>query len=1335
MAGIPNFASQLYGSSGDRVDLCSACETISAKINSKEQIPQAAFTQLSVALMDQIRNPEWASRPRLWFILKQMNRLDAMNAFITQGLNDTSLPFKSRGQIPNILNIHEFETFERWQGVIHSDICDLEEGAHITIENGDMLFDSRRPKLGFGGQGNTVVDEVTVSMSGRTYARKRINKRKKFGHDTKSAKTFENEIKALSKVCSHDHLIKVVGTYTDKRYYAMLLDPVADCNLKEFMAKRNTLASEQALSKFRTYFGCLAHTLSFLHEPPIAMIHKDLKPENILLKGDHMILTDFGTAYDWSTTGQSMTASNCDDDRTPRYQSPEVAREGSFHRSSDIWSLGVVFLEMATVLHGKSLGDLNDFLRANDPQGGRDVHPYQNPRSTLEWLDHLQVGKCGELSDVAPLLWIQKMLSLQGSNRPSAIELCEEIDDFQPGLYCGRCCCDLDSVSESESSFASEQDTFSDLAGGDETLRPSNTYDPPGAFPSTDPFSYARTPVPEANHPASASTLTNVYFADEGTNTMEPVIIPIIPATQRPTVKTKSQTKTQPKTQLLRKTQPKGSRTTHEESSSKQRVQAMKTSAGHTTTQGNKEQSRNQRMGFPGMDSIVQWLGKSHERLKAPRRKRALLTPKRRNITIESQRIGHFLSSLPDDAGDFVGDPTMLEGENGHLTPLSRPEQQFEQPNFLAPHLRHAYSDSELQVSDDEHDEMSSDQDLNEKTFPRLIKSGSDTNLALASAMSSGDRQGVFEELRAFAESSKGLLHIGTTAVIPSSTTEMTDRQKVFEELRGFAQASKTLTPTSAVPSITSESQDNATIQGSAESNVLKDHFKHLRTPITKLDAPKPTTSLISQADAGPSLATFIDQANEGKKRQGFESATIIMDRILKNKTAEAPTSIMSEKSRSLLAHGRIGMRWNDKSYGYLPIFTASGKVGAVRQLLKGGCNPGTEEKPRWQPIYNTIVGASDRHTKCLRELVEHGVDVNAFKPLTTKSGKRGKRPLHYALEQSVWSGYSTVIYILLAARANPNAKDPFGDVPLLKLLIGNEKLPQEKRDALYLLLAPNFSTKLNVTLPRTGDNPLHLAIQRKDAYVLDAILEKLKTAYDNTEDLIHGHNSTGFTPILLAFSILSLTDDEAENIRIVHLLLTNGANANDQHAINGETPLHSVVQKSKSAIALELLLRHCADPKIKNKSGKTPLALINSSRAHSPDDEWYQWADKRVEGTLDNDDWRPPALVSYLNDEAEARRQESERKHQEGERKRQESEAERQGSERKRRGVMTGGGGGFSYAYGGGYTYHKLDPTTYKYTKPYSFQRPPTPPVFRPPTTNPLFPEEGESEEEGTRE
>lgn len=124
------------------------------------------------------------------------------------------------------------------------------------------------------------------------------------------------------------------------------MKPVATLDLKQYLktCKGNLSGGERI--RFRTYYGCLATAIAYLHENDIR--HKDIKPNNILLKNNDIYITDFGTAIEFDE-GQSITKGTVKT-RTPAYQSPEVARGAKRGRSSDIWSLGVTFLEMTTIL-------------------------------------------------------------------------------------------------------------------------------------------------------------------------------------------------------------------------------------------------------------------------------------------------------------------------------------------------------------------------------------------------------------------------------------------------------------------------------------------------------------------------------------------------------------------------------------------------------------------------------------------------------------------------------------------------------------------------------------------------------------------------------------------------------------------------------------------------------------------------------------------------------------------------------------------------------------------------------------------------------------------------
>jgi serine/threonine protein kinase len=59
----------------------------------------------------------------------------------------------------------------------------------------------------------------------------------------------------------------------------------------------------------------------------------------------NVLITDFGTARDWSELSRSTTIGRSGA-YTPGYAAPEVVLEEPRGSSADIWSLGCVYLDM-----------------------------------------------------------------------------------------------------------------------------------------------------------------------------------------------------------------------------------------------------------------------------------------------------------------------------------------------------------------------------------------------------------------------------------------------------------------------------------------------------------------------------------------------------------------------------------------------------------------------------------------------------------------------------------------------------------------------------------------------------------------------------------------------------------------------------------------------------------------------------------------------------------------------------------------------------------------------------------------------------------------------------
>jgi serine/threonine protein kinase/ankyrin repeat protein len=1033
------------------------------------------------------------------------------------------------------------------------------------------------------------VDKVVSKATGKVYARKRIRRKATFGHDSQAQKIYENELHALKTIGDNDHLIKVRGTYTDKKYLVMLLEPVADGNLKQFMNSATEFSPERQ-RQFRSYFGCLAQTIAFLHT--LEVLHKDIKPENVLLKDWHLILTDFGTAFDWSKTGQSMTRSNAADVRTPRYQSPEVFSAGEFHRASDIWSLGVVFLEMVTILRGKSLVDMNDFLQCH---GSHLTAIHFNLEAALKWFEELQAVERGPLTDNEPLTWIKGMLSLCQFDRPSAADLCDNITSFQNGQFCGQCCLEEDTESESDLDLSSHTDPSLALKG-----TPRSDF---GAHAATNEYIHHRMslqPLPGSFPTDVDDQEQNQEFASNGArwgSLANPDVLITSAAAQESQLSKafELESKIDPKQQRLHK--PNVPRTPSSPSSSKQLpIHSTGLPVAHDKPVPSRQIVPAKAKPFSERDTFKRWLmaipdkfsfGSANGRLRTTSTVDSLQA---RLPTVEALRINHFLSSLPEEADgyeDALGNHDTINEPTPRNSPSLEP---------AGPKIRHSRSQEIFTNSSQMLQAETEDTQFAGVTKSRLIHYASAGDLYTVQMTSHGSLSEVVEDLKDFGRSISALAPapseepvsapgaawpktaLTTTGISsPSTGQEQCTPTSLLTSNSGappysaasvaqpqsvnpLPAAQNDWGPPGATSGLPSSSLTDQLWRASGQSFPLPD-----LSPFPRMD-----TFNLPNVLTPPRLSEFITQSQ--KRKPQWESATVIMQRILENKASVAPTSLMSDNTQALVSGSRPVLQWNDAMYGYLPYFVAKGKVQAVRRLLNAGCNPGTKEKPRWAPIYNAVRGASDQHTKCLSALLTHGANVN------TTRAYNGRTPLHYAVESVPWPGYSTVIYVLLANKANPNICDKSQNVPLLMLLAGDGPLPQEKKDALLLLLSPKYDIDIDVRVPGTLDNPLHLAIRRKDPIVVDAILEKIEQLHSllgRRSELILESNEAGFTPIFLAFTIFSFTGaDVEEELHIINLLLKHRVNPNDENATKDDTSLNIPCQLKRQDDCNEATVR-----------------------------------------------------------------------------------------------------------------------------------------------------------------
>jgi eukaryotic-like serine/threonine-protein kinase len=108
-----------------------------------------------------------------------------------------------------------------------------------------------------------------------------------------------------------------------------------------------------------TWFLQLAVGLSAIHTE---LLHRDLKPENVLVANGQLKISDFGLAKYVEQATRTMTFKGYG---TPLYIAPEIWYRQSATEASDIYALGVLFYQAATLHVPFSGGDLQAIQRAH----------------------------------------------------------------------------------------------------------------------------------------------------------------------------------------------------------------------------------------------------------------------------------------------------------------------------------------------------------------------------------------------------------------------------------------------------------------------------------------------------------------------------------------------------------------------------------------------------------------------------------------------------------------------------------------------------------------------------------------------------------------------------------------------------------------------------------------------------------------------------------------------------------------------------------------------------------------------------------------------------------
>jgi serine/threonine protein kinase len=310
----------------------------------------------------------WRGNPRLFTLLRMLQCEErVLKRFLSADVSDICLPLDEIAFSGLGVEL-DWDSFRLTQHYILSNPKYLSRSeldstglrVHRHLDNGEDYFESRGP-LGEGATASVFKVQHTSwdnVQDGKFYACKRST-RGTWRQQKERIRLFVQELQILRRL-SHPHTVRLVASYTDMKYFALVLHPMADESLKDMLS--NVLIPLQAADSARLcrWFGCLASALTYLHEQCIR--HKDIKPSNILLSSGTVYLCDFGISNDW--TGSNPTTEG-PSYLTRGYCSPEVWRKLPRNDASDVWSMGRVFCDMYTVLANRPLDDLMTCLGGN----------------------------------------------------------------------------------------------------------------------------------------------------------------------------------------------------------------------------------------------------------------------------------------------------------------------------------------------------------------------------------------------------------------------------------------------------------------------------------------------------------------------------------------------------------------------------------------------------------------------------------------------------------------------------------------------------------------------------------------------------------------------------------------------------------------------------------------------------------------------------------------------------------------------------------------------------------------------------------------------------------
>ncbi|WZZ16296.1 hypothetical protein YC2023_109385 [Brassica napus] len=191
-------------------------------------------------------------------------------------------------------------------------------------------------KLGEGGFGSVFKGELS---DGTIIAVKQLSSKSHQGN-----REFVNEIGMISGL-NHPNLVKLYGCCVEKNQLMLVYEYMENNSLAHMLHEKSSLNLDWK-ARQKICVG-IARGLEFLHEGSmIRMVHRDIKTTNVLLDADlNAKISDFGLARLHEEEHSHISTKIAG---TIGYMAPEYALWGQLSEKADVYSFGIVSMEIVS---------------------------------------------------------------------------------------------------------------------------------------------------------------------------------------------------------------------------------------------------------------------------------------------------------------------------------------------------------------------------------------------------------------------------------------------------------------------------------------------------------------------------------------------------------------------------------------------------------------------------------------------------------------------------------------------------------------------------------------------------------------------------------------------------------------------------------------------------------------------------------------------------------------------------------------------------------------------------------------------------------------------------